>query len=107
MRAKKMYGTDHDAHLGLKETPRMRPTYTTPRKPRYNAVQVIAVLAVVFVALAAMALSGFKDDALLLEQQQYCRMVHTHNTTDGAYGWPDYDNAYATSCNADGTAKEQ
>lgn len=77
------------------------------RAPRYSATQVVAVLAVVFIALAGLALSGFKDDALALEQAQYCRMVHTHQQTDGTYGWPDYDNAYAEACNADGTVKEQ
>ena len=106
MRAKKMYGNEHDAHMALKETPRMRTTYRKPA-PRYTATHVIAVLAVVFVLLGALALSGFKDDALALEQQQYCKMVHTYKTTDGAYGWPDYNDAYATSCNADGTVKEQ
>lgn len=105
MRAKKLHGTDYDAHMALKETPRMHTTYRKPAS-RYTAAHVIAVLAVVFVLLGAMAVSGFKDDALALEQQQYCRMVHTHNTTGGAYGWPDYDNAYASSCNADGTVKE-
>lgn len=65
------------------------------------------VLVVVMVILACMAIAGFRDDAVLMEQQQYCRMVHDWKQSGGEVGWPDYDNAYDTSCNADGSVKEQ
>lgn len=62
-------------------------------------------LAVVLV-LAAMYVAGLSDDTLALEQKQYCRMVHEFQLSGGEVGWPDYDNVYDKTCNADGSVKE-
>lgn len=105
MRAKKMHGTDYDAHRHLQETPRMR-TYTNNTRST-NHTMLYVVLTVLALIGAAAAIGGFKDDALMLEQKQYCQMVHQYKQTDGNYGWPDYDKAYDTSCNTDGSVKAE
>ena len=30
--------------------------------------------------------------------EEYCRMVKQFKDTDGAFGWPDYENAYTSWC---------
>jgi len=108
MRAKKLHGTDYDAHCALRETPRMN-RYNTKiedNRSRNNMILYV-VLTVVALLAAAAIIGGFKDDALVLEQAQYCRMVHMYEQSGGEVGWPDYDKAYATACNANGTVKQE
>lgn len=79
---------------------------TTDNRSRNNALLYV-ILTVVALLAAAAAIGGFKDDALVLEQAQYCRMVHMHQQSGGEVGWPDYDNAYDTACNDNGTVKRE
>ena len=66
------------------------------------------LLAVLVVMIAAMFTGGFKDDAEVLEQKQYCEMVHLYKQYPGAsVGWPDYENRFDLDCNPDGTIKER
>lgn len=106
MRAKKMHGTDYDAHNALKETPRMRTTGPLQTRSRNN-MTLYVVLTVVALIAAAAAIGGFKDDALAIEQAQYCKMVATWQQTDGEYGWPDYAESFKAECNANGTVKRE
>lgn len=66
------------------------------------------LLAVLVVMIAALYISGFKDDSELLEQKQYCKMVHLYKQYPGAsVGWPDYEERFDLDCNPDGTIKER
>lgn len=66
------------------------------------------VLAVLVVVIAALYISGFKDDSELLEQKQYCEMVHLYKQYPGTgVGWPDYEERFDLDCNPDGTIKER
>lgn len=108
MRAKKLHGNDYDAHRALLETPKMNRTSTRIESNRSrNHALLYVILTVVALLIAAATIGGFKDDALMIEQAQYCRMVHMHQQSGGEVGWPDYDKAYATSCNANGTVKRE
>ena len=65
-------------------------------------------LVVLAALIAALYISGFKDDSELLEQKQYCKMVHLYKQYPGAsVGWPDYNNRFELDCNVDGTLKEE
>ena len=103
MRAKKQFGNEFDANRQLKETARMcRHHY--PQRSHNNSVLYVA-LTVVFLILAAMAISGFKDDALAMQDRQYCDLVALHKQNPDL-GWPDFDKRFERDCNADGTVKE-
>lgn len=106
MRAKKLHGTDYDAHNAMKETPRMHTNTPLQTRSRNNTTLYV-VLTVVALLAAAAAISGFKDDALQMQQKQYCQMVHDWQQSGGEVGWPDYDKAYDVACNADGTVKAE
>lgn len=104
MRAKKQFGNEFDANRHLKETPRMT-SRTLPQRSTSNMVLYV-VLTIVFLIIGAMVISGFKDDALVLQQKMYCQQVARFNANPDI-GWPDYEHSFEASCNADGTVKVQ
>lgn len=50
-------------------------------------ISVAAILA----TLLLWGLSGTEDAVKAAELKNYCHMVELYNATDGAAGWPDYD----------------
>lgn len=54
-------------------------------------------------ALAVLGIMQTSDDAIAqAEQARYCDMIEMYRATDGAYGWPNYDNrdcaGYGDTC---------
>lgn len=76
---------------------------TMQKRSRNNSFLYVA-LTIVALVVAAGVIGGVKDDALLMEQRQYCSMVALHNETPDI-GWPDFRNTFHDECTADGGVK--
>ena len=73
------------------------------QRSQNNSILYVAVTIVALIA-AAVVIGGFKDDATMMEQRQYCSLVALHKG-NADIGWPDFRGTFDAECNADGTVK--
>ena len=61
--------------------------------------QTVIYFSLTIAVVIALGFVGSMDhQSVTSDVDEYCRMVKQFRDTDGAFGWPDYENAYESWC---------